>query len=292
MVSTLCLSPSVPAALAASCALGTLFVACLYLYTGQDFTHRDDPVVVKKRFVRVGIVCALAPLVTLTSGLLSNDDACTPRAPWPHWIGLWSPALPLALVGGLGLTMLLFTGPLVMAWLDMDRSLTLRERILGSQRDPRARLLVVRNLVVGPLAEEWVFRACMCPLLFGAGFSDAANVFTSALIFGAAHIHHRFDGGAVNWMAVAVQARARLVHRPRVHRPPVLRPLPPCADRTLCLLPAVYVHVALWRLLLVPVPAHGADRGAARRVRRRCQKTRPRPRDSAAPTSTSRPWRP
>ena len=119
-----------------------------------------------------------------------REGTCAPQAPLPRWIGLWSPALPLALLGGLGLTMLLFLGPLVMAWLDSGQRLSLRDLIAGSQlaadlRDPRARLLVVRNLLIGPLAEEWVFRACMCPLLFGAGFSDAGNVFTSAVIFGA-----------------------------------------------------------------------------------------------------------
>lgn len=206
-----CFQPSVPVAIAASSALCTIFVACLYLCTGKVLPNRDDPAVVKERFVRVGIASALAPVVMLACGMLPpwRDETCAPQAPLPRWIGLWSPALPLAFVSGLGLTMLLFLGPLVMAWLDSGQRLSLRGLVTGSQlaadlRDPRARLLVVRNLLVGPLAEEWVFRACMCPLLFGAGLSDAGNVFLSAVIFGAAHLHHRFDSN-VNWLAVAVQ---------------------------------------------------------------------------------------
>ena len=207
---SLCLQPSVPVAIAASSALCTIFVACLYLCTGKVLPNRNDPAVVKERFVRVGIASALAPFVTLASGTLlsARDEACAPQAPLLRWIGLWSPALPLAFASGLGLTMLLFLGPLVMGWLDHGQRLSLRGLVTGSQlaadlRDPRARLLVVRNLLVGPLAEEWVFRACTCPLLFGAGLGDAANVWGSAVCFGAAHLHHVFDGGG-DVKAVAV----------------------------------------------------------------------------------------
>ena len=318
-----CFQPSVPVAIAASSALCTIFVACLYLCTGEVLPNRNDPAVVKERFVRVGIASALAPVVMLASGMLPSrrDEACAPQAPLPRWIGLWSPSLPLAFASGLGLTMLLFLGPLVMAWLDSGQRLSLRGLVTGSQlaadlRDPRARLLVVRNLLVGPLAEEWVFRACMCPLLFGAGFSDAGNVFLSAVIFGAvrsraqqhrptpgaracrappshlseqgpplsptlarftqAHLHHRFDSN-VNWLAVAVQAR-----RSARARPPPAAPRPPCpfpaatpAVRLylLCRVAvcAVHLHFALRRLLVLPLPAHRAARGAARSVRRRAR---------------------
>jgi len=323
-----CFQPSVPVAIAASSALCTIFVACLYLCTGKVLPNRDDPAVVKERFVRVGIASALAPVVMLACGMLPpwRDETCAPQAPLPRWIGLWSPALPLAFVSGLGLTMLLFLGPLVMAWLDSGQRLSLRGLVTGSQlaadlRDPRARLLVVRNLLVGPLAEEWVFRACMCPLLFGAGLSDAGNVFLSAVIFGAvrsraqqrrptpdprsprlpstpvaslreqspplsptlarftqAHLHHRFDSN-VNWLAVAVQARRSTRARPP--RPPCPRPPCPFPAATpavwLYLLArcvavcAVHLHFALRRLLVLPLPAHRASRGAARGVRRRAR---------------------
>lgn len=284
-----CFQPSVPVAIAASSALCTIFVACLYLCTGNVLPNRNDPAVVKERFVRVGIASALAPVVMLASGMLPSrrDEACAPQAPLPRWIGLWSPSLPLAFASGLGLTMLLFLGPLVMAWLDSGQRLSLRGLVTGSQlaadlRDPRARLLVVRNLLVGPLAEEWVFRACMCPLLFGAGFSDAGNVFLSAVIFGAvrsrAQQHrptpdprsgpraafpisaeqspplsptlarstqahlHHRFDSNVNWLAVAVQAR-----RGARARPPPAAPRPPCPLRAAT--PAVWLCLlcyAVW----------------------------------------------
>jgi len=55
-------SSSVPVAIAASSALCTIFVACLYLCTGKVLPNCDDPAVVKERFVRAGIAAATAPV--------------------------------------------------------------------------------------------------------------------------------------------------------------------------------------------------------------------------------------
>lgn len=55
----------------------------------------------------------------------------------------------------------------------------------------------------GPLAEEVVFRSVMCPLLHGAGFSDAGTVWLAALTFGCAHLHHKLDLHA-DWSAVGL----------------------------------------------------------------------------------------
>ncbi|KAG2448480.1 hypothetical protein HYH02_006372 [Chlamydomonas schloesseri] len=47
-----------------------------------------------------------------------------------------------------------------------------------------------RNLVVAPLTEEWVFRACMAPLLVMEGLPLVRVVLLTPLFFGAAHLHH------------------------------------------------------------------------------------------------------
>jgi len=47
-----------------------------------------------------------------------------------------------------------------------------------------------RNYIVGPLSEEWVFRACICPLWISAHYSIASTILFSPLFFGAAHFHH------------------------------------------------------------------------------------------------------
>ncbi|PNW88736.1 hypothetical protein CHLRE_01g042150v5 [Chlamydomonas reinhardtii] len=47
-----------------------------------------------------------------------------------------------------------------------------------------------RNLVAAPLTEEWVFRACMAPLLVMEGLPLVRVVLLTPLFFGAAHLHH------------------------------------------------------------------------------------------------------
>lgn len=49
-----------------------------------------------------------------------------------------------------------------------------------------------RNYVIGPLFEEFYFRICMIPLLIGSDCSYIGLFVLSALIFGAAHIHHLY----------------------------------------------------------------------------------------------------
>ncbi|MBX9718992.1 MAG: CPBP family intramembrane metalloprotease [Microbacteriaceae bacterium] len=47
-----------------------------------------------------------------------------------------------------------------------------------------------RDVIFGPIAEEFVFRSCMCSLLLAAGWSPTATVLISPLFFGTAHLHH------------------------------------------------------------------------------------------------------
>ena len=188
---------------------GFQFVACLYLATAtmsnRRAPDRNDPRVIKERFVRVGISSGLAPFVMLLFNALpgGSADDC-PDLPLTRVFGLWGSSFGQAALAPLALTMWLFLGPLLTAWLDRDRFTPLRAQLRVQLQGEDAKLQMLRNLIIGPLAEEWVFRACMCPLLHGAGLSDGAAVFVAAVTFGAAHIHHRFDAG-VSWLAVAVQ---------------------------------------------------------------------------------------
>ncbi|CAA7060872.1 unnamed protein product [Microthlaspi erraticum] len=47
-----------------------------------------------------------------------------------------------------------------------------------------------RNLVVAPLTEELVFRACMIPLLLCAGFRIYSAIFLCPILFSLAHLNH------------------------------------------------------------------------------------------------------
>jgi len=197
------------------CALlqGATFVACLYICAthrraGGRAPDRDDPRVVKDRFLRVGIASLIAPVFTLAAALLpgAQDSCALDGVPIARLFGLWTPSFVQAALLPLVLTMVLFLGPLVMAWIDRDDSVgSMLDRLRAAlEWSEYQRHLKLRNLVIGPLAEEWVFRVCMCPLLFGAGLSDVAIVFGSAFVFGLAHIHHVFDAD-VSWAVVAVQ---------------------------------------------------------------------------------------
>ncbi|CAM9124294.1 unnamed protein product [Choristocarpus tenellus] len=51
----------------------------------------------------------------------------------------------------------------------------------------------LRNLLVGPVTEEVVFRGCSVPLLLGAGVKRGVIIWLSPLIFGIAHLHHAYE---------------------------------------------------------------------------------------------------
>ena len=195
------LCASAAASVLGSFLMAAQYVGVLYIFAsgaGGRAPNRDDPRVIKERFVRVGVASIIAPIIAvLTVAIVPGgggaSPSCVSDAPMTRWFGLWAPDRVVAAVFlPLLLTVILFTGPLVMAWVERDRYTPWGEQLRELARDctePKA----VRNLLVGPLTEEWVFRACMCPLLYGAGFSDAANVFLSGGLFGLVHIHHVFD---------------------------------------------------------------------------------------------------
>ena len=95
------------AALLAAAVQGATFVGCLYVCAtgrraGGQAPARDDPRVVRERFVRVGIACALAPgVVLLMAGgrgrwLRGVDGDCPPAAAAIRWFGLWGGNVALA----------------------------------------------------------------------------------------------------------------------------------------------------------------------------------------------------
>mmetsp|Transcript_27141 Transcript_27141/g.82286 ORF Transcript_27141/g.82286 Transcript_27141/m.82286 type:complete len:293 (+) Transcript_27141:173-1051(+) len=204
----LCLAA--PLAVALSCFIGFLFVALLYVGV-QGIPDRDDPRVIKDRFVRISAASLLAALIVAcaTSPRLQQVDHCRPSAPALQWFGIWSSTNDLigvatASLAPLALTTMLFFGPLVQGW--FDRSSNLSAPLLPqTQEEPGVvRLMQARNLIIGPVAEEWTFRMCMCPLLVSCGYSKGQVVLLASLIFGAAHVHHRLDARA-SWIAVVVQ---------------------------------------------------------------------------------------
>ena len=86
-------------------------------------------------------------------------------------------------------TIMLFLGPLVQE-ISSEPEQWYPSSLWQSLRHNVHSLIWWRNFVVAPIAEEWVFRACMIPLLSAAGFQFKSLVFLPPLLFGLAHTHH------------------------------------------------------------------------------------------------------
>lgn len=173
-----------------SCVLQAgLFVGLLYL-SSSGRLPRDDPRAIVARIKSVLCACVLSTVVVAT---------------WQWWrlpdwslrellaaLGVWTEQLSVArLVAPVLSVALLFLGPLLHSLID-EPSLWTPAALAASARDCFTSLPALRNIVVAPTAEEWVFRACMCPLLEAAGFSFVQCVFLPPLLFGIAHMHHVF----------------------------------------------------------------------------------------------------
>ena len=189
--------------------LGSLYVGSLYAVPERlRALHRDHPHHIRARFVAVSV----ASLLWLALFAAAGGGRCR-RLPLAAALGLRGDTAALAARRALALTASLYLGPLSVAglgfyvavdancdgqvrtrldWLDgavkvLDE---LREERRAHYAIPGALEMSLRNLVVGPLSEEFVFRACMVPLLLDAGLGTARAVCCSPLFFGVAHLHH------------------------------------------------------------------------------------------------------
>jgi len=188
-------------ALAGSLSLATLYVGLLYALVPADVRAqpRDAPAHIAWRTLAVLVACALAPLVSAAAGgwrwgvdaplrEMGIDTSC------------WSAG---AVAGPLLATALLFLGPL----LQVGVAACTRPRALATtSRPPAWAHIAARNLLVSPLAEEWVFRCCVLPLWAATGAGPLTAAAATAAVFSAAHLHHalahlRFYGSPAGALA-------------------------------------------------------------------------------------------
>ncbi|KAL4238758.1 CAAX prenyl protease [Mactra antiquata] len=163
-----------------------LYVGSLYIWSDSGTKSRDHPDTIKRRFTSVTVVCILViPLMWFFSSSSTNVNAHSVF----EWMGIRFNGIITALVIPLILTMVLFIGPLTLHYMDGVFRLYLEPRYwITSVKNT----IWLRNHVVAPLSEEFIFRACMLPLLvphFGEGWS----VFICPLFFGVAHLHHMIE---------------------------------------------------------------------------------------------------
>ncbi|KAF9359183.1 hypothetical protein BGX26_012958 [Mortierella sp. AD094] len=94
--------------------------------------------------------------------------------------------IPLILVG------VLFMGPVLMMFLSNELPFQQTYDWRIQMRYVRG-LTGMRNLVVGPISEEFIFRACMVAVVAYSGATSYAIIFGLPLVFGIAHVHHGYE---------------------------------------------------------------------------------------------------
>eukprot|EP00736_Rhodelphis_marinus_P009532 Rmarinus@m.28109 len=176
---------------------------CLFVggfYVGpKDLLSRDDERVIKKRFLVVGVVSAVCPVLLSIFGSLRLWSE-GPESIW-YWLGVRSENFGMACCLPVFTAAFLFLAPLVLCIQDIIKD---RRRAGGlcnaiqyaiTPQNRSERLQWVRNIVVGPITEEIVFRACVMGTLLHSGMDGSQAVWLSALFFSGAHAHH-----VINWI--------------------------------------------------------------------------------------------
>lgn len=191
-------------------AMSSFFVGVLYTVSEHiRLLKRDNPIQIRARFVRLLIiVLACTALLSFISSP-SNSPNAVPLSTWLGFPG--SDGLFTGVVCAVFLTAMLFAGPICCLLLitlqrckyDIDYVGTLRPldrkrgiipALLDELRDrsgiDTCKWVLLRNLVVGPVVEEYVYRGCILPLLICNGSSKGAAIALCPLLFGLAHLHH------------------------------------------------------------------------------------------------------
>ncbi|CAG5122135.1 unnamed protein product [Candidula unifasciata] len=173
-----------------------LYVGSLYVWgKSTREKNRDHPDVIKKRFISVSIVCLIVPIILWS---VSKKSEKAEASCLFDWLGLRFWGILPALVLPLFLTMVLFLGPLSLHYMDGVFRLYLESKYWTNSVKNYA---WIRNHIVAPISEEFIFRACMLPLLVPC-LGPVLSVFLCPLFFGVAHFHHMIEKVAHGQQAV------------------------------------------------------------------------------------------
>ncbi|EPE29698.1 hypothetical protein GLAREA_00858 [Glarea lozoyensis ATCC 20868] len=148
---------------------------------------RDAPSVIRGRIASVTTSCTICSIATFVILCTIVKDGTFGAA--FHAMG-WYPIGILETVKAVGLTAVLFLGPLFEAgivqggWRDWIRlrGLSMLSGWMG-----------YRNIVAGPVTEEILFRSASVPLLLLSQTSNKTIIFLTPIIFGLAHVHHFYE---------------------------------------------------------------------------------------------------
>ncbi|KAJ4868508.1 CAAX prenyl protease 2 [Raphanus sativus] len=191
---------STPVAVASCVAMALSYVLILYaptvilrLPSPSSFSH----------FMIRRFICAA---ISTTASLLFTAFILLPIKSWEASVilgafGIRKDHLWQGVVYPLLLTSLIYAGSLVLNLVSLIESckesgggfskvLTFVQAIPACILMCASDVSFLRNLVVAPLTEELVFRACMVPLLLCAGFRSYSAIFLCPILFSLAHLNH------------------------------------------------------------------------------------------------------
>lgn len=159
--------------------IGYILILYIFSPSNQRF-NRNQSNVILRRFVAISILCLLIYLflknhsntnININDWLGFRTNICS------IWKLIFYPML---------LTCLLFTGPILQwivfrEWEDLSFNFSFNEK-----------MIFLRNYLVAPFTEEFVFRSSMLCVLYSHVTLFSA-LFYSPLFFGLAHFHHMLE---------------------------------------------------------------------------------------------------
>ena len=164
--------------------LAVMFVGALYLVPTNK--PRDDPETIRWRMLATGLVSAFAPLYML---LWADSNTSATGEELYHVLGIKLDGIISAILYPVVLVTVLYCG----VWVHWIMELAANKGVLKAYINASLTQLnfhvALRNYVMAPFVEEFVFRACMLPILT-ASVGMKVGVLVCPLFFGVAHVHH------------------------------------------------------------------------------------------------------
>ncbi|CAK8990749.1 unnamed protein product [Durusdinium trenchii] len=165
--------------------LSFVFVASLHIWklAGYKDLNRDEAGTIQRRFLSAILSCLCS--VMLIRALSSTVPEGMPGLSLAELLGLRCAFVTTASVNCVLLTASLFLGPLVQHWFTVSQG---ESKFLFSVE--AGFWVLTRNLILAPITEELVFRACLVRLWVSASFPLRTIIFCSPFCFALAHTHH------------------------------------------------------------------------------------------------------
>lgn len=180
------LQVSAPVAVLGSLFLSFIFVASLHIWklAGYKDVNRDEAGTIQRRFLSAILSCICSVLLIRLLAQRLPDDVPGGLS-LSELLGLRSAYFMIACINCLLLTAALFLGPLAQhGFIVLQGESKLFFSVEGGF------WVVMRNLVLAPITEELVFRACLVRLWVSASMPIKTIIFCSPFCFALAHTHH------------------------------------------------------------------------------------------------------